>query len=76
LYLEYISPRATSVTLETEDWTFTLEVVAIARINNNATPDWTLWVLDESNSVNYRGFSELILYDPGGQEFYRATTYP
>jgi len=61
LSLEYIFPRATSVTLETEDWTFTLEVVAIARINNNATPDWILWVLDESKSANYRGFSTLIL---------------
>ena len=62
--------------LQTEDWAFTVEVVALARINDNSTPDWIVWVFDESKSGNYRGYSTIILYDPDEQEVFRATKYP
>jgi hypothetical protein len=62
--------------LQTEDWAFTVEVVALARINDNSTPDWIVWVFDESKSGNYRGYSTIILYDPDEQEVFSATKYP
>ena len=64
------------VELQSEDWAFTMEVVALARINDNASPDWIVWVLDESKSGNYRGYSTLIVYDPEEQESFKAMTYP
>jgi len=64
------------VEVETEDWAFTLEAVAMAKINNNSLPDWIVWVLDESKSGNYRGYSTLIIYDPEEQKQLKATVYP
>ena len=53
--LRSLYPSQTSYTdnvaeLQSEDWAFTLEVVAIARINDNLSPDWIVWVFDESKS--------------------------
>ncbi len=62
--------------LITEDWSFIIEVVAVARINNNSYPDWIVWISDESIVGNYRGYSTLIVYDPGQQDTFIATTYP
>ena len=62
--------------LETEEWTFTVEVVALAKINDNSAPDWVVWVFDESKSGNYRGYSTIILYDPEESEVFRAEKYP
>jgi major membrane immunogen (membrane-anchored lipoprotein) len=64
------------VELQTEDWAFTIEVVALARINDNSFPDWILWVLDESKSGNYRGYSTLVIYDPEKQKEFKGITYP
>lgn len=79
--LKSLYPRQTTsidnvAELQTEDWAFTMEVVALARINDNSFPDWIVWVLDESKSGNYRGYSTLIVYDPEEQENFKAITYP
>jgi hypothetical protein len=79
--LKSIYPYQTSyddnvANLQTEDWSFILEAVALAGINDNSTPDWIVWVFDESKSGNYRGYSTIIIYDPREQETYKATTFP
>jgi len=76
LFPKHISSRASTALFETKDWILTLEVVAIAKINNNSTPDWIVWMFDESKSGNYHGYSTLIIYDPGIQKNYSATPYP
>lgn len=77
LYPQHTSFTDTVAKLDAEDWTFTLEVVAVASINGNSIPDWIIWVLDESKSGNYRGYSTLIIYDPVQQhDKFKATTYP
>lgn len=62
--------------LNIEDWSFILEVVAVTRINDNATLDWIVWVVDESKQGNYRGYSTLIVYDPENQDNFKAIKYP
>ncbi len=76
LYPSKVSHTDNIAELQTEDWGFTMEVVALARINSNPYPDWIIWVSDESKSGNYRGYSTIILYDPEEQETFRATTFP
>lgn len=76
LYPEQTSSTGNVAELQTEDWAFTLEVVALARINDNLSPDWIVWILDESKSGNYRGYSTIILYDPEEHETFKATLYP
>ncbi|MBU2869124.1 hypothetical protein [Colwellia sp. E2M01] len=63
------------VVVETQDWAFTLEVVASANINDNSFSDLIVWVLDESKSGNYRGYSTLIIYDYKSQSQLKATVY-
>lgn len=79
--LKSLFPRETTsakntAKLETDDWAFTMEVVALARINDNSFPDWIVWISDESKSGNYRGYSTLIIYDPEERERFKGTSYP
>ncbi|MCG8427990.1 MAG: hypothetical protein MI754_11590 [Chromatiales bacterium] len=79
--LQSLFPQSSSATgpitrFDSEDWAFTLEVVAVANMNDNSAPDWIVWVLDEAKEGNYRGYSTLIIYDPEQQEPLKATTYP
>lgn len=62
--------------LQTEDWGFAIEVVALAKINDNSFPDWIVWVLDEAKSGNYRGYSTFIIYDPEKQKQLKANVFP
>lgn len=55
--------KTNSVTYETTDWNFKIELVATADINANKKEDWILWVTDESKSGNYRSYQTLVLYD-------------
>ena len=42
---------------------FRLEVVATLDPNNNAKPDWVLWLADEARPGNYRQYQALVIYD-------------
>ena len=48
---------------ETKDMHVRLEVVATLDINNNAKPDWLLWLADEARTGNYRQYQTLVIYD-------------
>lgn len=71
-----ITDKKFSTVLETADRAFSLEVVAIANINNNDSPDWIVWVLDEFKFGNYRAYNTLILYDVDNKNKYIAIDYP
>ena len=76
LYPEDVKSTDSSAILETEDWIFRLEVVAVAQINDNDDLDWVVWLSDEAKSGNYRSYATFVLYDPENQEEYTATPYP
>ena len=61
---------------ETEEWVLRLEVVAVVKLNDNEKPDWIVWLSDESKSGNSRFYSTLVVYDPGRQKKYAASSYP
>jgi len=75
IFPEQIKASNNMVEVETQDWAFTLEVVASVNINDNSLSDLIVWVLDESKSGNYRGYSTLIIYDYKEQNQLKATAY-
>ena len=72
---DHTSAQGHVAEFESEDWALTLTVVAVAQINHNTTPDWVVWVSDESTSGNYRAYSTLIIYDPGKKGALQAKTF-
>ncbi len=62
--------------LDIEDWTITLEVVAVARINDNVPGDWIVQFSDESKAGNYRSYATLVIYDPEKNNTLHAMPYP
>ena len=75
IFPEQLKASDNIVEVETPDWAFTLEVVASANINDNSLSDLIVWVLDESKSGNYRGYSTIIIYDYKDQNQIKATVY-
>ena len=64
--------KSASVLYESDDWFFSLRVVAIVNINNNPWQDWIVFLSDESKSGNYRNYATLIIYDPENNETLKA----
>ncbi|AZN34722.1 hypothetical protein NQT63_08320 [Pseudoalteromonas agarivorans] len=62
--------------LQTDEWTFILEVVALADVNDNSFSDWIVWVTDESKVGNYKSYSTIIIVDPDKQRKLEAMKYP
>jgi len=73
---ESVTSIGTTSTMETEDWIFRLEVVAITDINGNNKPDWIIWFSDEAKQGNYRSYSTLVAYDVLGDKKITAMIYP
>ena len=76
LYPNNVTFKDFTTIFETEDWVFSLEVVAVAQVNDNTVLDWIIWVSDEAKLGNYRGYATLVVYDPDNQENYTARSYP
>lgn len=70
---DHIMSDDTVALLETKDWMFRLEVVAVIPLNDNKTPDWVIWVSDEAKQGSYHSYSTLIIYDPAAEESLVAT---
>ncbi len=75
IFPEQLKASNNMVEVETQDWAFTLEVVASVNINDNSLSDLIVWVLDESKSGNYRGYSTVIIYDYKEQNQLKAIAY-
>jgi len=65
-----------SVTSETDDWLFKIEVVAEFDRGANGTSDWLLWLTDAAKKGNYRSYNVLIVGNPSRQKFLRAHIVP
>jgi len=76
LYPQQASASTNTAQIETDDFSFTLEVVAAARINDNDEADWVVWVYDESKSGSYRGYRTLVVFDPYSKKNLDAVAYP
>lgn len=49
--------------VDARDWVLSLEVVAVAHLDDNRQPDWLLWLVDESNAGMYRSYQLLEIRD-------------
>jgi len=58
-----IKTELTSVSFESDDWHYRLELVASADVDRNGKNDWIVWWIDESRTGNYRAYQTLIIYD-------------
>lgn len=76
LFPGQVSTNGNLAILEMDDWTFRLEVVAKANLDNNNQPDWIVWLSDEAKAGNYRAYTTLVIYNPYGEKSIRAKIYP
>lgn len=76
LFPRQVNTKGNTAILKTNDWTFKLEVVASALLDNNKQADWIVWLSDEANTGNYRAYTTLIIYNPGDRDSINAKTYP
>lgn len=76
LYPEETKSMKYETIYETEDWVFRLEVVAVIMLNDNKKQDWVVRLSDESKSGSFRHYSTIVIYDPGKQKKYVASSYP
>lgn len=67
--------KLSSAIYESDDWFFSVKVVAVSNINDNLLQDWILFLSDESKVGNYRGYSTLIIYDPEHSEVLKANLF-
>lgn len=58
-----VKTTTTSVSSETDEWRYRLELVAVLDVDKNGKLDWVMWLSDESKPGNYRGYQTLIAYD-------------
>lgn len=70
-----VKVATTSVTYETQEWHYRLELVATLDVNNNGKVDWVLWLADEAKPGNYRQYQTLVVYDVGNTGLLRATPF-
>ncbi len=50
-----------TVTRETDDWTYSIEVIAASDLNNDGTNDLILWLHDQAKGGNYHAYSTLVV---------------
>jgi hypothetical protein len=61
---------------ESDDWAFTLKVVAVIDANKNVYQDWVVQLADESKLGNYRNYATFIIYDIQNDNYLKAVVYP
>jgi len=69
-----IGPRTAE--LESPDWYFKLEVVAVADIDGSGEVDWLVWVVDQSLTGSYFTVSPLVVIDPVEDSLLEAAVEP
>lgn len=50
-----------TVARETDDWIYSIEVIAISDLNNDGTNDLVLWLYDQAKDGNYHAYSTLVV---------------
>lgn len=72
----HLKVEGATVEMETESWYFRVEVVALGDLNGNAVPDWIVSVVDEAKFGTYRGYSTVLVFDPGERRSFSGSRYP
>lgn len=64
--LAAVEPQVTrhGVGLDSSEWHFAMELVAVADLNRNGDADWLLWMADEAKDGNYRVYQLIVVWDP------------
>jgi hypothetical protein len=68
--------KPAAVIYETTEWHYQLKLVAVSDLNNNAKPDWLIWLADETKNGNYRNYQTLVAYDVADHGLIVAVPYP
>lgn len=76
LFPGQVNAKENIAILGTDEWTFRLEVVVSALLDDNKQADWIVWLSDEAKTGNYRAYTTLIIYNSGDRVTFNATTYP
>ena len=50
-----------SVTRDTNDWTYTIEIIASADMNNDKIDDLIVWIYDRAKQGNYHTYTTLVI---------------
>jgi len=64
-----------TVTRETDDWIYRIEVIAASDLNNDGTNDLILWLYDQAKNGNYHAYSTLIVPLYNNEKPLLATPY-
>ncbi len=64
-----------TVTRETDDWIYTIEVIAAGDLNNDGTNDLILWLNDQAKNGNYHAYSTLVVPLHNSEKTLLATPY-
>ncbi len=64
-----------TVTRETDDWIYTIEVIAASDLNNDGTNDLILWLYDQAKNGNYHTYTTLIVPIYNNEELLLAIPY-
>lgn len=75
MFPNQLSANTDSVSYESDEWFFSLHIVAIADLNSNVNPDWIVYLSDESKTGNYRNYATLIVYDTQSNEPLKGVLY-
>ena len=62
-----------TATLDSTDWYFKLEVVAVADIDGSGQADWLVWMVDQSREGSYLSVVPLVVHDPSVDGLLTAT---
>jgi len=64
-----------SVTRETDDWTYSLQVIASTDLNNDKVDDLIIWLHDKAKAGNYHSYTTLIVPLYNNDQPLSATPY-
>ena len=67
---------ANTASVETDEFSFSIEVVASTRVNDNDEADWIVWMADEAKSGTYRDYRTFLILDPHSSTKLEAIAYP
>ena len=71
-----VNADAHSVTAESDDWRYHLEIVAVADIDSSGKDDWIVWLSDTARDGNYRDHAVLVIENPPLRGGLRARRFP
>ena len=72
---QFLTTDASSVTYETDEWFYRLELVAISDLNQDGIQDWIVLLEDKSKVGNYYAGTTLVVLGPTNVSRFKAVSY-